>query len=85
MMMCHMSDSDSDEVEVILYSSVCEVVYSYLETIKIPDDLKNEALWIRCVVQPLVKEEDDKEIKGVFNAASVFNPVNHRWYGKRAA
>ena len=38
------NDSDSDEVEVISYSSVCEVADSYLDTIKIQDDLKKEAL-----------------------------------------
>ena len=44
--------SNSDEVEVISYSFVSEVVDSYLNTTKIPDDLKKEPLSISCVVQP---------------------------------
>ena len=35
--------SDYDEVEVISYSSVCEVVDEYLNTTKVSDDLKKEA------------------------------------------
>ena len=34
------SDSDIDEVEVILYSSIHEVADSYLDITKIADDLK---------------------------------------------
>ena len=69
------SDSDSDEVEVISYSSVYEVVDLYLDTTKIPDDLKKEALSISCMVQPLIEEEDAEYIEGMLNAVSVFNYI----------
>ena len=36
------SGSESDEVGVISYSSVCEVVNSYWDTTKIPDDLRKK-------------------------------------------
>ena len=67
--------SDSDEVEVISYPSVCEVVNLYLDTTKIPDDMKKEALSISCMVQPIVEEEDAEEIEGMLNAVSVLNQV----------
>ena len=38
------SGSDCDEVEVISYSLVCKVVDKYLNTTKVPDNLKKEAL-----------------------------------------
>ena len=34
------NDPENDKVDVISYSSVCVVVDSYLDTTKIPDDLK---------------------------------------------
>ena len=43
--------------------------------IQITNDLKKEALSIRCVVQSLVEEEDTEEIRGVLNAMSIFNQV----------
>ena len=52
------SSSDSDEVEVISNSSVCEVLNSYLNTTKLPDDLKKETLSTSCTVQPIIEEED---------------------------
>ena len=67
--------SDSDEVEVTSYSSVCEVVDSYLDTIKIPDDLKKEALSRSCAIQLNIEEEDAEEIKGMLNSVSVLNQV----------
>ena len=69
------SDSDSDEVEVISCSSICEVVNSYLNTTKIPDDLKKEPLSINCAVQPITEEEDTEEIEGMLNSVSVLNQV----------
>ena len=69
------SDSDSDEVEVISYSSVCEVVDSYLDTAKIPDDLKKEALSKSCTVQLIIEEKDAEEIEGMLNYVSVFNQL----------
>ena len=50
------------ELEVILYSSICEVVNEYLNTIKVPDDLQKEALSISCMVQSNVEEVDAEEI-----------------------
>ena len=67
--------SDCDEVEIILYSSVCKVVDKYLHTTKVPDDLKKEALSISCTIQPIMKEEDVKEIQGMLNSVSVLNQV----------
>ena len=56
--------SDCNEVEVISYSSVCEVVDEYLNTTKVADDLKKEAQSISCAIQPIMEEEDAEEIKG---------------------
>ena len=67
--------SDCNEVEVISYSLICEVVDKYLNTTKVPDDLKKEALSISCVVQSIVEEEDAEEIQGVLSSVSVLNQV----------
>ena len=45
-----MTDSDSDEIEVISYSTVCEMVDLCLDTTKIPYDLKKETLSIGSTV-----------------------------------
>ena len=52
------SGSDCNEMEVILYSSVCKVVDEYLNTIKVLDNLKKEALSISCMIQPVIEEDD---------------------------
>ena len=52
------SETDSDKVEVISYSSVCEAVDQCLNSTKIPKDLKQEAQNIHCAVQSIVEEED---------------------------
>ena len=67
--------SDCDEVEVISYSSVCEVVDDYLNTTKVPDDLEKKAQSISCAIQPIVEEEDVEEIQGMLNSVSVLNQV----------
>ena len=67
--------SDCNEVEVISYSPVCEVVDEYLNTTKVLVDLKKEALSISCMVQSIVEEEDVEEIQGMLNSVSVFNQV----------
>ena len=67
--------SDCNEVEVISYSLVCEVVDEYLNTTKVPDDLKKEAQSISCAIQPIMEEEDAEEIKGMLNSVSVLNQV----------
>ena len=69
------SGSDCHEVEVISYSSVCKVVDEYLNTTKVPDDLKKEAPSISCTIQPNMEEEDAEEIKGMLNSVSVLNQV----------
>ena len=48
--------SNHDEVEVISYLSVCEVVDEYLDISKVPDDLKKEALSISCMANLLLRK-----------------------------
>ena len=68
--------SDCNVVEVISYSSVCEVVDEYLNTTKVPDDLKKEALSISCMIQPIMEEEEDlEEIQSMLNSVPVLNQV----------
>ena len=67
--------SDWNEVEVILHSSVCEVVNEYLNTTKVPDDLKREVLSIGCTIQPIIEEEDEEETQGMLNSVSVLIQV----------
>ena len=67
--------SDCNEVEVISYSSVCEVVDTYLDTTKVLDELKKEVPLISCVVQPTVEEEHAEEIQSILNSVSVLNQV----------
>ena len=55
--------------------SVCEVVDEYLNTTKVLDDLKKEALSISCAVQSLVEEEDVEQIQGMLNSVSVLNQI----------
>ena len=57
--------SDCNEVEVISYSSVCEVVDEYLNTTKVPDDLKKEALSIKlCNTTDYGEKKMLKKLKG---------------------
>ena len=51
------------------------MVDSYLDTTKIPDDLKKEALSISCVKQPIIEEKDTEEIESVLNSVSVLYQV----------
>ena len=67
--------SDCNEVEVISYSLVCEVAEEYLNTTKVPDDLKKEAQSISCAIQLIMEEEDAEEIQGMLNSVSVLNQV----------
>ena len=67
--------SDCNEVEVISYSLVCEVVDKILSTTKVPDDLKAEAQAISCMIEPIMEEKDAEEIKGMLNSMSVLNQV----------
>ena len=67
--------SECDKVEVISYSSFCQVVDEYLNTAKVLDDLKKEALSISCIIQSIVEEEDAEEIQSMLNSVSVLNQV----------
>ena len=69
------SGSDCEEVEVILYSSVCEVVDTYLNATKVAYDLKKKALLISYVIQPIIEEEDVEEIQSMLNSVSFLNQV----------
>ena len=51
------------------------MVSSYLDTTKIPDDLKKEALSLSCAIQPIIEEENAEEIKGMLNSVPVLNQV----------
>ena len=57
---------------------VCEAFDQCLNGSKIPEDLKQEAQEISCVVQSIVEEEDKQEIDKIVsevNAFSVFGKV----------
>ena len=69
------SGSDCNEADIISYSSVCKVADKYLNTTKVPDDLKKEPLSISCAIQSVVEEEDTEEIQGMLNSVSVLNQV----------
>ena len=64
-----------DEVEVIPYSLVCEALDQCLNGSKIPRVPKQEAQGISCVVQSLVEEEDKEEIISSVNAVSIFGKI----------
>ena len=52
------------------------VVNEYLNTTKVPDDMKREAQSISCAIQSIMEEEEDaEEIKGMLNSVSVLNQV----------
>ena len=51
------------------------MVNSYLDTTKIPDDLKKEALSISHMVQTNIEEEDAEDIEGMLNSVPVVNQV----------
>ena len=69
------SDSDSDKVELVSYSSVFQVDNSYLETTKISDDHKKGTLSMSHAVQPIAEDIDVGEIKGLLNAISILYQV----------
>ena len=68
------SEANSDECEVISYSSVCEAVDLCLNSTKIPEDLKQGVQDISCAI---MEEEDMNEDKIVssLNAVSTFEHV----------
>ena len=51
------------------------MVDKYLNSIKVPDDLKKEAQSISCAIQLIMEEEDAEEIKGMLISVSVHNQV----------
>ena len=53
------------------------MVDQYLNTTKVPDDLKKEAQSISCAIQPIMEEEDAEGIQGMLNSVSVLNQVTH--------
>ena len=68
------SEANSEEFEVISYSSVCEAVDLCLNSTKVPEDLKQGAQNISCAIM----EEEDKnenEIVSILNAVSIFEHV----------
>ena len=69
-----MSEANTDEVEVISYSSVCVVVDLCLNSTKIPKDLKQEAQNISCAIQPIIEEDKDKIVSNL-NFVSIFEQV----------
>ena len=46
-----------------------------ISTSKVPDDVKKEAQSISWAIQPIMEEEDSKEIKGMLNSVSILNQV----------
>ena len=73
--------ANSEEFEVISYSSVCEAVDLCLNSKKIPEDLKQEAQNINCAI---MEEEDsnEKEIVSNLNAVSTFEHVTPKQMAK---
>ena len=69
------SETNSDKVEVLSYSLVCEAVGQCLNSSTIPEDLKQKAQDISCVVQSIVEEEDKEEIVSTLNTVSIFGKV----------
>ena len=63
--------STCDEVEVIPYLLVCEALDWCLNGSTIPEDLKQEAQGISCVVQSIVEEEDKQEIVNIVSIVDV--------------
>ena len=51
------------------------MVDEYLNTTKVPDDLKKEAQSISCMIQLIMEEEDTDEIQGMLISVSVLNQV----------
>ena len=51
------------------------MVDEYLNTTKVPDDLKKQVQSISCAIQPTMEEKDAKEIQSMLHFVSVFNQV----------
>ena len=68
------SKANSDECEVISYSSVCEAVNLCLNSTKIPKDLKQGVQDISCAIMEEEDMSEDKIVSSV-NAVSTFEHV----------
>ena len=68
------SKADSDECEVISYSSVCEAVDLCLNSTKIPKDLKQGVQDISCAIMEGEDMSEDKIVSSL-NAVSTFEHV----------
>ena len=68
------SEADSDECEVISYSSVCEAVDLCLNSTKIPKDLKQQVQDISCAIMEEEDINEDEIVSGI-NAVSTFEHV----------
>ena len=67
------SEADSDECEVISYSSVCEAVDLCLNSTKIPEDLKQQVQDISCAI--MEEDVNENEIVSGINAVSTFEHI----------
>ena len=68
------SEADSDECEVISYSSVCEAVDLCLNSIKIPEDLKQGVQDVSCAIMEDEDMSEDKIVSSL-NAVSTFEHI----------
>ena len=68
------SEADSEECEVISYSSVCEAVDLCLNSTKIPEDLKQEVQNINCAIMEGEDMNEDKIVSRL-NVVSTFEHV----------
>ena len=71
------SKANSDEVEVISYSSACEAIDLCLNSTKFPEDFKQEAQNISSAIGPIMGEVDKDEIVSNLNDLSIFEQVTH--------
>ena len=68
------SEANSKECEVISYSLVCEAVDLWLNSTKIPEDLKQEVQNISCAIMEGEDMNEDKIVSSL-NAISTFKHV----------
>ena len=68
------SKANSDECEVISYSSICEAVDLCLNSIKIPEDLKQRVQDISCAIMEKEDMNEDKIVSSL-NAVSTLKHV----------
>ena len=76
------SEANSEEFEDISYSMVCKTVDLCLSSIKIPEDLKQEAQNISCTIMEEVDEIENKIVSNL-NAVSTFEHVTPEQMAKK--